>query len=699
MTRFLKPLTLLSIVFLSLSAMAQKGGKSPELFNMNGEPVTVKEFKYIYEKNNAADKDLYKEKSIRDYLSLYINFKMKVKAANDRGLDTSQEFLREFVNYRGQLAQPYLTDRQVTQNLIDEAYEHLKWELRTSHILITVSPSASPKDTMIAYKKAMDVYMKVRKGDDFVELAKKYSNDPSASYNGGDINFFTAFQVIYPFEKAAFALRDIGDISVPVRTQFGYHIIKLTGKRPNRGEVHVRHILISLNDKSTDADNKLAKARIDSIYQKLQKGEDFKELAKKYSDHLVSRDAGGELQWLNSFAVNYPEEFRDGAFKLNAAGDYTVPIKTIYGWHIIQLIEKKGQKPKKEMEEYIKQKISRDNRSEQSKEAAIAKFKKENNLKENGSALKKYIKSLDTTLLKAEWKPSTEVHNSDKVLFTIMGEKYTFKNFSDYLAQSQESAKYSEVEYAAKQYYKNFVNKSVYDYEDKHLEQKHEDFFNVAKEYKEGILLFDITEKNVWGKAMKDSVGQLTYYNDHKDKYRWKDRAEAMVFELKDKATAQKFLADIMAAPKTTTYKVPVLKTETKVVDTKDKKKGKKKKATAPAMRDSVVTTDIPDIIKDYQKKDALSVKMTSGKFEKGENKAVDATGWKMGIQDVGVVDSKYYIVKVNKLIPADYKTINEARGVVISDYQDLLEKTWMTDLKAKYKVVIHEEELKKLIK
>lgn len=645
------------ISFVAVHAQStDKKDDTRTIFSVGNEPVSVDEFRYIYEKNNASDKNLYTEKDLREYLNLYANFKLKVREAHDMGLDTSSKFVKEFHNYREQLAQPYLTDRKVTQGLIDQAYERSKYELRASHILISCAPDASPKDTLDAYNKAMEVRAKLMKGGDFQKLAREYSNDPSVANNGGDLGYFSTFQMIYPFENAAYQLNDTGKISMPVRTQFGYHIIKITDKRPYRGEILVRHILISSNNNDTPEKQKLAKNKADSLYSQLQKGASFSELAKQFSDHVQSRQNGGELPRFNSFA-QYPEKFKDEAFALKKDGDYSKPFKTQFGWHIVQRVELKGIGTEKEMEESLKQKISRDSRSDRSREAAIASFRTQYHVTEDPKVLKKFNKRVDTSLLRGAWKGSPKIDRK-KVLLTMDGKQYTNGDYEDYLIKTQQPGRFKDLSYALSQYYKNYTDELVYNYEDKNLENLYPQFKNVAKEYKEGILLFDITDQKVWGKAMTDTIGLKKFYEENKDKYKWKERAEAHVFDLRDKTAAEAVKKELKA--------------------------GKKKPS---------------DIADSYVKKDPLSLNMKEGLFEKGDNKALDTVKWAPGVYDAGVINNRYYIVKIDKIEKPEYKKLNEVKGLVIADYQDYLEKKWLVTLKQKYPVTINEQVVQSLVK
>jgi peptidyl-prolyl cis-trans isomerase SurA len=642
---------------LCIASLAANGqNKDDVVFTIDGEPVKVDEFTYIYEKNNANDTALYTVPNLREYLELYKNFKLKVREARDAGIDTTEKFKQEYANYRNQLAQPYLTDRDVSQKLIDEAYERLQWELRASHILITVPMDAAPKDTFEAWSKAMGVYKMAVEGEDFEQLARKNSKDPSVANNGGDLGYFTAFQMIYPFESAAFSLNKVGDISRPMRTQFGYHIIKLTDKRPYRGEIKVRHILVNSAESDPKDKQDMAKNKADSVYNKLVQGASFQEMARQHSDHVQSRANGGELPEFNSFAT-YPEEFKDAAFSLKKDGDITKPFRTMFGWHILQRVEQKGLPAKKEQEDMLKQQVSRDSRSEKTKDAAIARFKKEYAFKENKKSYKKTLKLIDSNIVHGTWKLAPNA-KATRTLFTVGGKNYTQKDFANWLENNQQPERFNDQKYAVSQYYKEYVDETVYSYQDAHLEEKYPEFRNVAQEYKEGIMLFEITDQLVWGKAMMDTLAQRHFYDLNKEKYRWKERADVVIFDVRDKQTLATLKKQL------TTSKLPV---------------------------DTIANNLI--------KKDPLSLNFNKSLVERGENAKIDSLTWKPGIYEAGMKDGRYVLVKVNKVMPPDYKQFEEIKGIVIADYQNYLEGEWLKSLKKKYTVVVNEDVVNALIR
>jgi peptidyl-prolyl cis-trans isomerase SurA len=646
-----KYLPLIAGLLFTVITNAQKN--SDVLFTISGTPVTVGEFRYIYEKNNANEKDLYSEKSVNEYLNLYTNFKLKVREAHEEGMDTLPKFIAEYNKYRGQLAQPYLTDREVTESLLDEAYKRMGYELKASHILITVAPDASPKDTLAAWNTAMKARDTILKGADFEKVARKYSKDPSVANNGGNLDYFWPFQMIYPFESAAYNLGDTGKISMPVRTQFGYHIIKITGKRPYRGDITIRHILISSSSTDPIEKQKIAQRKADSLYSLLTHGASFCDLAKQYSDHAQSKNNCGELPKFNSFG-QYPESFKEQAFALKNNGDFTRPFKSEFGWHIIQRVDWKGLQSRKDLEEFLKQKVGRDSRSEKSRDAALARFKKDLKFKEKSKAAQKFLPLADTSLLHGHWKVNPAA--GGKVMFTFAKKEFTQKDFANYLVKTQAPDRYSDLGYAVQQYLINFENQEVFDYVDKNLENTHPDFKNVANEYKEGILLFDITDKKVWGKAMSDTVGRNNFFEAHRDKYVFKERAQASIFDLRDASAVSNVVSELISKS--------------------------------------------PDAIaNEYIKRDPLSLNHKEGIFERGENKILDTVKWVPGIYDAGLINGRYYVIKIEKIYPPAQKQLSDVKGMVIADYQDYLEKQWLVSLRQKYPVVVNQAILSSLIK
>ena len=287
---------------ITLSIQAQKEDKRV-LISIDDEEISVSEFLNVYQKNNV-DTDLSDKKSLQDYLELYINFRLKVKEARDLGMDTAKAFVEELDGYRKQLAEPYFNDQEVTDELLLEAYDRLMFDVRASHILIKIDENALPADTLLAYKKVMVIRERLMAGEDFAGVAAELSDDPSArdrqaqgqvrKGNGGDLGYFTVFDMVYPFETGAYSTV-VGEISMPVRTSYGYHLIKVTDKQEALGKATVAHLYLAMPKNATASDSIRIEKEISVLYQRILEGEKFEDLVLEFSDDRGSKEKGGVL--------------------------------------------------------------------------------------------------------------------------------------------------------------------------------------------------------------------------------------------------------------------------------------------------------------------------------------------------------------------------------------------------------------------
>lgn len=627
---------------------------SPVLLTVGKDPVTREEFEAIYRKNNTKDTDTSPE-ALEEYLQLFINFKLKVKAAKEAGKDTLRAFINELKGYRRQLAQPYLTDKEVNESLIEEAFERMKIDIRASHVLISLGPDALPKDTLAAYKRAMSVREKILKGEDFETIARKYSEDPSAQQNGGDLGFFTSMMMVYPFENAAYNTPK-DEVSMPVRTRFGYHILKVADTRNAQGQVRVAHIMVKANEKDSDTLQTKAKKKIEEIYTRVNNGEDFSLLASQFSDDRTSGKNGGELPWFGTGKM--VPEFEKVAFELKEEGQLSEPFQSAYGWHIVKLIEKKGIPTMEEMEGELRQKVSKDSRSEVSKVAVINRIKNENSFREDTKALDQLIAKVDTSFLSGKWDPAS-VEKLNNTLFRIGEEKTTQADFAQFLSQNQsKQASTTSVEALIRKSYEFFKEKAIIDYEDARLEQKYPEFRLLMQEYRDGILLFEITDENVWSKALKDTAGLESFYEDNKFNYMWGKRVSVNIYKAANEKMA---------------------KSARKLVAKRTKK-----------------NLSVDDVLTKVNKSSQLNLQSESGLFSKGDNEMVDKVEWAPGlseniINEDGTV-TFIEIVEVKEPMP---KSLTEARGLITADYQNFLEKRWVDILKSKYDVKINRDVFK----
>lgn len=635
-----------NFLFLVVLMLLGCASQAQVLFTFGSDTVTKQEFERVYLKNNRDS--IIDPKSVDEYLDLYINFKLRVKEAKALGLDTLESFVKELEGYKKQLAQPYLVDKKVTEALVKEAYDRSLWEVNASHILIACDENALPKDTLEAWNKIMDMYKKIQKGASFDSLAVLYSEDPSAKKNKGNLGYFSVFGVLYSFECAAYNT-PVGTVSKPVRTRFGYHLVKVNDKRAARGEIKVSHIMLKLGTDS--ASDKLVKTRIDSIYAKLRNGASWDDMVKLYSEDESSSQNGGQLNWFNSTAA-LPVEFKDAAFGILNLGDISMPVRTAFGWHIIRKIDWKKPPLFDEIKDNLKQRVNKDQRSEVNKQAVIDRVKKENGFKDLG-AISAFYSLADSTLLQGKWTPDTTKITS-KGLFVLGGKTYSQKDFANYVRDYQVPRMKTSLEAAINGMYKDFVNTSVLDFEESHLAEKQPDFKNLLTEYHDGILLFDLMDKKVWSKGIFDTVGLKTYFEANQTKYMWKERANTRIFSCADEKTAKK-LEKMLSKGKTT-----------------------------------------EEILTKLNKDNPLNVAVKEGKYERGENHLVDSLGFTAGLWVIPAGNMRQ-IVKVERIMPSEPKSLNDVKGIVTSDYQGYLEKEWIKELRAKYPVVVNAETRKSL--
>ncbi len=694
-----RTLGFLTLSAIGLTAIAQTS--EPVIMTINGKPVYKSEFENVYKKNSG--KEINKEqKSVKEYVDLFSTFKMKVFEAEANGLDTNSSFKTELAGYRKQLAAPYLTDKNVNEALIQEAYDRMKTEVKASHILIRVSEDALPKDTIEAYTRLMiirdaimgknpspakiaeyeallkksssaltknstkqdtvnyNAKLNAVKGitatlnsgaDKFAAAAKKTSEDPSAADNSGDLGYFTSLQMVYPFETAAYKA-NVGDVTMPVRTRFGYHILKIADKRPSQGEILTAHIMVKFGKDMSEKDKANLKTKIDEIYAKLKAGEKFEDLARQYSDDKPSAEKGGQLQWFGSSRM--PIEFEKASFALANNGDYSEPFTTNYGWHIVKRIDKKGLASFNDMKGELKQRIGKDSRTQAGRASLIEKIKKENNFKENQMSKKEFLKVIDSTVYLGRWEAKKAEKLGNKDLFMLGSNKYTQNDFAKFIESHQTSRNKMDNNMFLQQSYKDFVDETVINYEDNNLENKYPEFRNLLKEYRDGILLFDLTDQKVWSKAVKDTAGLKDFYEKNKNNYLWDERAEV------------------------TTYKCANEKVAKEVRGMLKKNKSEK------------------EITETVNKTSQLNVSVENITYLKGENKDVDAN-WKQGVVASDIKDTKenkVVVLVVNKVLGKTPKTIAEAKGMITADYQNYLEKEWLAYLKNKYSVKVNEDVL-----
>lgn len=650
---------LFSVIFILGILPVSAQDTDPVILNVAGEKITKSEFLNVYQKNNVNG-DVIDHKSLEEYMELYINFRLKVKEAESLGMDTARSFIDELAGYRKQLAQPYLIDEKTNRSLLTEAYDRKNIDIRASHLLIKVDRNATPSDTLDAYKRIMALRKRVLKGEDFGKLAMENSDDLSArdrtvenrtiKGNKGDLGYFTVFDMVYPFETGAYNTK-VGEVSMPVRSDFGYHLIMVTDRKPALGKVQVAHILLRIPEKATAADSLAVEKKAQEVYQKLLNGEDFAQLAQQYSDDKTTSSKGGVLPWFGANRM-IPEFIREVS-KLKEVNDIAKPFSSTFGWHIVKLLEKKEIGTYEDNLNDLKQNLARSDRAKKSEEALINRIKAEYKFTQNPKALNEFNKVVTDSIFKAKW-DVVSAKGMNKNMFNIGRLSVSQQDFAQWLAKNQRKSVKENIRVYVNSMYTTFVNQKLLEYEDSQLERKYPEFRMLMKEYRDGILLFELTEQKVWSKASKDTLGLEAFYNANKAKYMWGERLDA------------------------TTY----------TLSTQDKKviglvKSSVKKGITDNELLEMINTDSTSVLT-----------IDRGKFEKGENSIIDAAEWKKGSISETVMNGKTNIVFVNDVLAPEPKQLNEARGLITANYQDYLEQQWIKELRAKYSFEVNKEVL-----
>ena len=629
----------------SLTTFAQAPSPTPKktevptiLFKAGSATVTTDEFIYLYRKNHQDKPDEFTRAKIDEYLKLFVDFKLKVQEAKRRGMDTTAAFLKEYNSYRAEVRKPFLPDNALIDSLTRLTYARMQEEVRASHILIALKPEATPADTAMAYNEAVELRKKLEAGLDFGAVAVQFSNDPSAKTNKGDLGYFTALQMVYSFETAAYGLK-VGEVSAPVRTRFGYHLIRVTDRRPARGEVEVSHIMVRIRE---NQDSEKAKDVIFSVYEQLQAGVPWNDLCKQYSEDPSTKDQGGRLKPFGTGGMAGVPEFESAAFDLSNPGDLSDPVRTQYGWHIIRLERKIPLASYDVVAASLKNRVSKDERTSMSRTALLDKYRKRFDFQENAVVKENVFKMADSTLTAGKWQPA--MATGTETLFTLRGKKVPVKEFISYTIRNQRATQHPPQRYI-EQLYNSFAEATILDAIEDDIIARNPTFTYLLKEYYEGILLFEIMEKEVWTKASADSAGQRKYYQAHTSNYKAQDRTRAVLYSA---SSDSQF----------------------------------------PALRELIAAGDERKI---QEFAIAQKIRIEGGYFRQDEKEFLSKVPWAPGVY---TVENKgmYYLAWLKEVLAPGVMSFDEARPAIISDFQSATEKKWLDQLRKKYPVKVNEK-------
>ena len=642
-----KFLSLFILVFLSATTVFSQN-KKEVLMTINGKPVYANEFKRVYKKNLDLVQDE-SQKDIDSYLELFIDYKLKIAEAQAQGLDQESAYISEFSKYRDQLSRNYLFEDKVTEELAKEAYERGKFDIAASHILIRVDYESVPQDTLAAYNKIKSIRERALKGEDFASLAKTYSEEPGAKERGGDLGYFSVFTMVYPFESAAYNT-PVGEISEIVRTSFGYHIIKVKDRRTKLPKIGVSHIMIS-DKKGARTFN--PEERINEIYTMLKQGESFESLAKQFSDDKKSAVKGGKLNPFTKGDLRAPE-FEDAAYDLKKVGDISKPIKTDFGWHIIRLDEKLPVETFEEQKQMLEKKVSEGDRSKLVTTATNNKIKQKYGFKKEASFLPYFDTYVGDEVLKRKWVMEPIPASEEKTLFTIGDRKVGYTDFAKFIENRQKTTRpYKQKEAFLMEFYNEFETEQLKDYFKERLEADNEEYAAVLNEYRDGLLIFDVMNKNIWQKAKTDSLGLDEYYNKTKENYQWKQRLDADIYSATSENIAKQ-IQSMLAQGKTAEEIKASLNSEEKV-----------------------------------------NVLITPGLFEVDQHELPKNLEVKKGVSNIYPNNDSFVVVNIKEILAPGVKALDEVKGKVLSNYQNDIEASWMESLRKKYNVNVNKKALK----
>jgi peptidyl-prolyl cis-trans isomerase SurA len=608
------------------------------LMTVAGKEVSAGEFMRMYRKSY----DPGSSKDIDAYLEQFVNFKLKVADAVSEGYDTTSAFRSELNGYRSQLAQSYLTDASAREKLLRQAYQRSLTEINAWHILISLSPEATPDDTLKAWKKATLVRERVMRGESFEEVARSSSDDPSVKINGGNLGYFTTFQMIMPFEDAAYSLKK-GQVSQPVRTPYGYHIIKVTDRRPSLGKIKVAHIMRTVMPGSSESAAKAAEDTILSVYRQLQNGAQFSELAAKYSDHSESASKGGELNWFGAGEII--SDFAEAAFALRNNGDYTKPVKTIYGWHIIKRIDRKAPGTFEEARPFLESRINESYLNSISKKSFVDKLKKEYKYRVIPAAYNWFVTHTDTLIIQGKAKYNRQEMPAGPI-YTFAGQQLSTREFAGYIEKRGEMIATRDSVYFINHSLETCLSDQIIKYENSILEKKYPEFRYLMNEFHDGILLFEISGKKVWNRIQEDSAGLKNYYEVNKDKFLTKESFSGKIYTLR-------------------------------------KKDGIKSLETAYKKFSRMPDCDARMMKKFISKGDTL-LSVRSGTWKRGENMLLDSLTWKPGTFRLPDNTSAILVVINNVTAPRPLP-FSEVQGEMMTGYQEQLDKNWIEQLRKQF--------------
>lgn len=671
----------------------------PVVMEVGGQKIRRTEF--MKEFNNNVGQQLNKRADItadekraalEEYVDLYAIFRAKLLDAHERGFDTATALQHELSRYRKELAAPYLIDSAVLQQLLAEAYERNHYSLHAAHILVHLSVNDSPEDTLKAYNKAMELYNRVTTGgENFFDVAADYSRqinpDARVRPNEGDLGYFSVFDMVYPFESAAYSL-EVGEVSKPVRSRFGYHIIKLLDRVELSGKVTMAHIWLHSNDSS------LRRTDIYRIYDELNKGTSFASLARQSDDRTTSNN-GGVLT--DASLSQLPPEYIHELVGLKD-GEYSKPFFTQYGWHIIKLIKHDTLPQPEDLEGFYKQRMTRDKRGDASRKTFAAncrskygivdrtktpvKSAEKSGRKKNAEPVKMMasldglVQAINDSVLYGKWVINESLFTDTIALIVSPASKYTSLDVARYISTHPKRVRQENKQTYLHQCYEEFLDSVSIAYADSQLEKEYPEFAQVVDEYRRGLMIFNYNDAMIWHKAIDDSTGFVDFYN-HESRTKRLDNPDDSIYFFHTRARVTIIdVTDAEALPPSKAQKI-IEKSLSKNLGSNEMKQQLLKKTSANSNTANLITVDVEQV-------------------EQTRQHLLTDEQWQRGVYLVNR-DKGYRLLAVEDILPRSIKSINEARGYYLNAWQNEVEQQLNETLRKNYNVKINRDVVRTL--
>lgn len=637
-----------SIVYFSLLGFITVNGNaqnaSDELLRINDNPFSVGEFERIYTKNLDLIQDA-EQKNVDNYIDLFVLYKLKVAKAFELELDKRTGHINEFNSHRSQLAEQYITNQETLERLAKEAYERSKYEIKASHIIFLADEFVTPSDTLKAYNKAIEVREEILNGMKFSDAAIQFSEDPSAKTNNGELGYFSVLRMVYPFETGAYNT-SVGQVSMPIRSQFGYHLINVEDKRLKRGKISISQITLDVKDESQE---NVIKKQIDEIYNLLLQGENFENLVSKYSHDLTTKDNKGKFNQYEPGLISI-KGLDEAVFDLKEAGSFSKPFRSGTGWHIVKLNSEDDFPSYDKMKEFYLRKVQSDNRSRIITEELITHLKEKYNYRLNKANYKHLLKDIEKNVETPNW---TAKLKSDKVLAEFANQKVTNSDFIQYVENKGVNFQaIKPIENGVNYVFDEFISDKIKTYYNDNLEVEFPEFKSTVQEFKEGLLLFDLMDQEIWKKVKTDTLGYTNYYQSHLNDFTKNESIKGKVYMSGSRENINKAL--------------------------KLAKKNFGKQV-------------------DFLKLDSKMYRIIEDDFEINDSRLPKNYILKQGVSEIFEQDGKFYFVVADEFFPKKTMDLEEAKQSVIYEYQQQYEEQWINDLKNSAKIEINDDVLEQL--